>query len=80
MSTFETQAQINQHEEALRNAKKLMTLCHENFEHPVDALMAMVLGSATLAHGIGMTLPHLLEGIEAAYRDLSTQGDEHGTH
>jgi len=43
-------------------------------------LMAMVLGSATLAHGIGMTLPSLLEGIEAAYSDLSTQGDEHGTH
>jgi hypothetical protein len=80
MSTFETQAQINQHEEALRNAKKLMTLCHENFEHPVDALMAMVLGSATLAHGIGMPLPHLLDGIRAAYHDISTRESAHGTH
>jgi hypothetical protein len=80
MSTFETLEQVQRHEETLRNAKKLMTLCSENFSHPVDALMAMVLGSATLAHGIGMTLPHLLEGIEAAYSDLSTQGDEHGTH
>jgi hypothetical protein len=42
--------------------------------------MAMVLGSATLAHGIGMKLPSLLQGIEAAYNDLSTQGDEHGKH
>lgn len=80
MSTFETQEQVERHQEALRNAKKLMTLCHDNFDYPVDALMAMVLGSATLAHGIGMPLPNLLEGIEAAYNDISTQGGEHGSH
>lgn len=80
MSTFETQEKIERHEEALRNAKKLMTLCHENFEHPVDALMAMVLGSATLAHGIGMPLEHLLDGIRAAYSDISEGGSDHGNH
>jgi hypothetical protein len=80
MSTFETQEELSRHEEALQNAKKLMTLCHDNFSHPVDALMAMVLGSASLAHGIGMKLPSLLQGIEAAYNDLSTQGEKNGMH
>ena len=77
MSKFETLEEVKRHEEALQNARKLMTICHDNFDYPVDALMAMVLGSATLAHGIGMPLPHLLDGIRAAYEDIQTQGDGH---
>ena len=80
MSKFETLEEVKRHEEALQNARKLMTICHDQFDYPVDALMAMVLGSATLAHGIGMTLPHLLDGIRAAYEDIQTGENEHGTH
>jgi hypothetical protein len=80
MSKFETLEEVKRHEEALQNARKLMTICHDNFDYPVDALMAMVLGSATLAHGIGMPLPHLLDGIRAAYHDIQTRENEHGTH
>ena len=77
MSKFKTLEEAERHKEALQNARKLMTICHDQFDYPVDALMAMVLGSATLAHGIGMPLPHLLEGISAAYHDISTRGDGH---
>lgn len=80
MSKFETLEEAKRHEEALQNARKLMTLCHDNFGYPVDALMAMVLGSATLAHGIGMPLPQLLEGIRAAYADISNPENDHATH
>ena len=80
MSKFETLEEVKRHEEALQNARKLMTICHDNFDYPVDALMAMVLGSATLAHGIGMPLQHLLDGIRAAYEDIQTGESEHGTH
>jgi len=80
MSKFETLEEVKRHEEALQNARKLMTICHDNFDYPVDALMAMVLGSATLAHGIGMPLQHLLDGIRAAYEDIQTGENEHGTH
>lgn len=80
MSKFKTLEEAERHKEALQNARKLMTICHDNFDYPVDALMAMVLGSATLAHGIGMPLPHLLDGIRAAYEDIQTGENAHGTH
>ena len=80
MSRFETFEEAKRHEEALQNAKKLMTLCHDTFGYPVDALMASVLVTATLAHGIGMPLEHLLDGIRAAYSDVTTGGSDHGTH
>ena len=80
MSRFATLAEIERHEEALKNARKLMTICHDTFGYPVDALMAMVLGSATLAHGIGMPLDHLLKGVTAAYEDISAGESDHGAH
>lgn len=79
MSRFKTLQEAERHEEALQNAKRLMTICHDTFGYPVDALMASVLVTATLAHGIGMPLDHLLDGIRAAYSDITT-GDNHGTH
>ena len=72
MSKFETLEEVKRHEEALQNARKLMTICHDNFDYPVDALMAMVLGSATLAHGIGMPLPHLLESTDLDQESLDS--------
>lgn len=80
MSKFKTLSEIERHEEALRNARKLLTICQDEFGYPVDALMAMVLGSATLAHGIGMPLPHLLDGIRAAYADISNPENDHAEH
>lgn len=80
MSTFETLSEVERHAEALQNARKLLTICHDSFDNPVDALMAMVLGSATLAHGIGMPLPRLLAGIEAAYSDIQTGETAYGAH
>ena len=80
MSRFETLEEAQRHEEALQNAKKLMTICHDTFGYPVDALMASVLVTATLAHGIGMPLDHLLDGIRAAYSDVTTGGSDYGNH
>jgi len=80
MRKFDTLEDIERHREALQNARKLLTICHDTFGYPVDALMAMVLGSATLAHGIGMPLDHLLQGITAAYSDISNGGSDHGKH
>jgi len=50
----------------VQNAKRLMTLCHDTFGYPVDASTASVLVTATSAHGVGMPLEHLLDGIRAA--------------
>lgn len=80
MRRFDTLEDIEAHREVLQNARKLLTICHDTFGYPVDALMAMVLGSATLAHGIGMPLDHLLQGITAAYSDISNGGSDHGKH
>ena len=80
MSKIETIEEAKRHEEALHNAQKLLTICHQEFSHPVDALLAMVLASATLAYGIGMPLDKLLQGISAAYNDVSNPENDHATH
>lgn len=80
MSRFETLEQVKQHEEHLQNARKLMTICHDTFGYPVDALMASILVSATLAHGLGMPLQQLLEGVAAAFSDISSTGGDHEKH
>ena len=80
MSRFETSEEAQRHEKTVQDARKLMTICHDTFGYPVDALMASVLVTATLAHGIGMPLDHLLDGIRAAYSDVTTGGSDHGNH
>lgn len=80
MSRFATLEEVKQHEECLRNAQKLMTICHDTFGHPVDALMASIIVSATLAHGLDMPLQQLLDGVAAAFSDISSTGDGHAKH
>ena len=80
MSRFDAFKEAQEYKKTVQDARKLMTLCHDTFGYPVDALMASVLVTATLAHGIGMPLDHLLDGIRAAYSDITTGGSDHGTH
>ena len=80
MSRFDTFKEAQEYRKTVQDARKLMTICHDTFGYPVDALMASVLVTATLAHGIGMPLDHLLDGIKAAYSDVTTGGSDHGTH
>ena len=80
MSRFETSDEDQRHQKTLQDATRLMTICHDTFGYPVDALMASVLVTATLAHGIGMPLDHLLDGIRAAYSDVTTGGSDYGNH
>ena len=80
MSRFDTFKEAQEYRKTVQDARKLMTICHDTFGYPVDALMASVLVTATLAHGIGMPLDHLLDGIKAAYSDVTTGGSDHGNH
>ena len=57
-------------DEALANARKLMTILSEEFEHPIEGLMSCVLSLAVLAHGVGMPLDVLIDGISKAYDDV----------
>ena len=80
MSRFDTFKEAQEYRKTVQDARKLMTICHDTFGYPVDALMASVLVTATLAHGIGMPLDHLLDGIRAAYSDVTTGGSDYGNH
>ena len=80
MSRFDAFKEAQEYRKTVQDARKLMTICHDTFGYPVDALMASVLVTATLAHGIGMPLDHLLDGIKAAYSDITSGGSDHGTH
>ena len=80
MSRFDAFKEAQEYKKTVQDARKLMTLCHDTFGYPVDALMASVLVTATLAHGIGMPLDHLLDGIRAAYSDVTTGGSDYGNH
>ena len=80
MSRFDAFKEAQEYKKTVQDARKLMTLCHDTFGYPVDALMASVLVTATLAHGIGMPLDHLLSGISAAYNDINAGGSDHGNH
>ena len=59
-------------EQSLVHARQLMTHLSETHDYPIDSLMACVLALATLAHGVGMPLDTLLEGITHAYDDINT--------
>ena len=57
-------------EQSLAHARQLMTHLSETHEYPIDSLMACVLVIATLAHGVGMPLDTLVEGVTHAYNDV----------
>ena len=59
-------------DQSLANARALINHLHDTHDYPIDSLMACVLVIATLAHGVGMPLPVLLEGVSSAYDDLKT--------
>lgn len=57
-------------DEALANSRKLMSHMADAYPYPIDALMACVLSLAVLAHGVGMPLAVLVDGISKAYDDV----------
>lgn len=59
-------------DEALANSRKLMSHMADAYPYPIDALMACVLSLAVLAHGVGMPLDVLIDGISKAYDGVET--------
>ena len=59
-------------DQSLADARALMTHLSETHDYPIESLMACVLALATLAHGVGMPLDTLLEGVSSAYNDIGT--------
>lgn len=59
-------------DQSLADARALIAHLHETHDYPIESLMACVLVIATLAHGVGMPLTVLLEGVSSAYDDLKT--------
>jgi hypothetical protein len=59
-------------DQSLANARALMNHLHDTHDYPIDSLMACVLAIATLAHGVGMPLDTLVDGVTRAYDDLKT--------
>ena len=59
------------------NAHVLLTFCREQYGMPVEALMALILGSGSLAVGIGMSRDDLLEGVGKAW-DFAQEARKEG--
>ena len=62
------------------NAHALLTFCRDQYGMPVEALMALILGSGSLAVGIGMSREDLLEGVGKAWdfaQDARKEGNRH---
>lgn len=68
-------------QEVPKNAKVLLDFCLLEYETPIEALMALILGSGTLAVAVGMDRADLLEGIGKAWdmsdERLSPRGGSH---
>ena len=63
--------------QTIGGAKALINIMSEQFQYPIDALGSGLIALATLAYGIGMSEQQLVEGIRAAYSDISAaKGDE----
>ena len=69
MSKVDAQ-EAKEHERILSGAKHLMTRCQQDFNEPIDALLSMVLAISAFAHGVGMPLAELQEGIALSYADM----------
>lgn len=53
--------------QATKDTSELLTFCRDQYGMPVDALMALVLGSGSLAVAVGMSRDDLLEGVGKAW-------------
>jgi hypothetical protein len=67
-------------QQILDGAKYLMTRCQEDFDAPIDALLSMVLTISAFAHGVGMPLAELQEGIALSYADMENASSEVKKH
>lgn len=54
-------------------AQAVLQRAQDDFERPADALFAHVLATVILAHGLGLPLDVLQDGVAAAFRDLDSQ-------
>lgn len=66
--------------ETTENTQVLLTFCRDQYGVPVEALMALILGSGSLAVGIGMSRDDLLEGVGKAWdfaQDARKEGNRH---
>lgn len=66
--------------ETTDNTQVLLTFCRDQYGVPVEALMALILGSGSLAVGIGMSREDLLEGVGKAWdlaQDARKEGNRH---
>ena len=75
MSKVDAQ-EAKEHERILSGAKHLMTRCQQDFNEPIDALLSMVLAISAFAHGVGMPLAELQEGIALSYADMENCASE----
>ena len=75
-----TKQEAKEHEQILSGAKHLMTRCQEDFDEPIDALLSMVLAISAFAHGVGMPLAELQEGIALSYADMENARSEVKKH
>lgn len=53
--------------ETTDNTRMLMDFCMSRFGLPVDGLLALILGSGSLAAALGMSREDLLEGVGRAW-------------
>lgn len=62
--------------QTMAHTKRLMAILEREFENPGDAFFACVLATSVIAHGAGMPLEDVLNGIRAAYSDLISAEEE----
>lgn len=65
--------------ESKEHTRDLIEFCRDRFEHPIDAVMALVLGSGILAAQLGVPKETLLEGVALAF-DTQRGGKEDADH
>jgi len=75
-----TPQEAKDQERIVAGAKYLATCCQEDFDHPIDALLSMVLTISGFAHAIGMPLAELQEGIALSYADMENASSEVKKH
>ena len=57
-----------------QNTSLLLDFCRASYDRPVEALMALILGSGSLARHLGMSRQDLLEGVGKAWDCSSKAG------
>lgn len=79
MSKVDAQ-EAKERQQIVDGAKHLMTRCQQDFKEPIDALLSMVLAISAFAHGVGMPLAELQEGIALSYADMENARSEVKKH